>query len=280
MGGVWAARPAGVGDLPAGARDRLEPLLADGGWIWIHPGWRTDLVEALAPLPGVPLDEPPAAAGVPAGTLVLLTRPDSREARELALRLERRSTARRLPDEGPWQVWRLTRPYAAGRPRTMAAKVARLRVHRTGEDGRSDDCPWVGLTRRHQCPGPAWNNVRKTKQRADGERRTCLWVHPVRGATMVLRWRPGRRVSYAQLVAGFSDHAARSRAGAPAHIAVRWGDTPAGELAVPNRRGWRRLDLDGRPPSEPAGAPLVLEISLGPGSPGARHLCLDVEVEQ
>lgn len=275
----WHAWPPTAGDVPAGAVAQLRQQLPEGGWIWAHPGWRTDLVDALAPLPCVALDDPPSNTPLLPNALLLLTRPDEPGSRRLSQRLQRRRSATRLAPMGSWQVWRLDEPWRGRSPRRMSRKPARFKVRRIAASGAAAKCPWEPGRRRHQCPGASWNNVRSTQQRADGEERACLWVHPVRGASMELTWNPVQSFTSAHLFAGFSDHAARTPRGASARITASWGDAPAGILEVPNRRGWRTLDLSERPKGTTPRPPLVLDISLGPGSPGARHLCLDVELE-
>jgi len=266
-------QPLGAGpwQAPALALLRVEP--PGLRWIWVHPGSRGDLAEALAPRVAVAADRLPRAWLRQPGGLLLATEPDA--AVDELLRGVPAQRRHALPNLGTWRVIRWDPP-AGGAPQELGIGPG-LSVERVDDGAPPRPCPWRPGQGRHVCDGPSWNHLRAAELQSGGETEACLWLHPVRGAAMVLRWSERRLGRGLSLRAALSDHAVRNPSGAPVRVGLGLaGGDPLHWLEVPNAPGWRATFVATEPGER--GAPLV-RVELGPGSPGARHFCLQAAVE-
>lgn len=130
----------------------------------------------------------------------------------------------------------------------------------------------------YQCPGEAnWLYAAPRSLRIGGEERQCVWAHPTTGGAVVFTLpapeppAPGRDLVL-ELGGGLADDAVTGTPdGAPVYIDVKQGGRGLGRLTVPNRVGWRTLELGVEP-----GAPVVLSVTTP--RDGRRHHCLDARI--
>lgn len=129
-----------------------------------------------------------------------------------------------------------------------------------------------------RCPGEAeWLYAAPRSMRIGGEDRQCVWAHPTTGGAVVYTLPAPQSVGpghglVLELGAGLTDDAVTGTSdGASVFLDVTQGDAKLGRLTVPNRIGWRTLEL-----SLEAGAPVVIAVTTP--RDGRRHHCLQARI--
>jgi hypothetical protein len=150
-----------------------------------------------------------------------------------------------------------------------------MRVER---DGRAVRCDRARPEGGWDCPGePEWLHAAPRVLRIGGADAECVWAHPTAGGSVILAI-PGQpaappgRALVLRVAAGLTDDAVRGTPdGAPVSVALTQRGRSLAHLAVPNRVGWVRAEVD---LEAGAGAELVVTAPRD----GRRHHCVRAEV--
>jgi hypothetical protein len=122
---------------------------------------------------------------------------------------------------------------------------------------------------RSRCGPGSWEWVGPTKITVQKQAATCLWMHPLQGRTLRVRF---PKVPAGRLIGkyAFSDVAAETKNGGAVELAVRVGPREALRRSVKNRKGWAPFRLQ-----VTEGDDVTLEVRAS--KPGRRHFCLQLE---
>ena len=153
-----------------------------------------------------------------------------------------------------WKPWRLSQK---GKGITVASGEMTCRV--------------TDLDKKCFYGHQGWEYLRREDHHFAGERRRCLWTHPVKDAAVTVTVKNLASGDY-RLVAGLDDSAVRGDLAAVELVASQRG--PKGwqkHLTVPDRKGLHLLTLTGIRSSTP------LQLTIRAKETGARFLCWDLE---
>lgn len=291
LGSPVCTRNAPVSEHALAQVAQAAASLAPGALVLVHPPWRTDVADALrsqvAPHPvGLAL---PVGAAEGLTPLMLVSVPHAPPPG---------ATARWRPDRVQ-QVEDLTlsffggtgQPRAARQPQAQAQAqaasaspppgnatwsarqaLAQAKVDVVGKDGTVHPCNrWDAGQRRWACPGMnEWNWVGPTVLPVGGVAQTCLWMHPVTGAALVVQF-PAVAAGTLTVGHGLADGAAANPQGQPLDVVVTAG---AQRLAFrhDNAPGWRQHQLAVEAPGT------ALRVEITTPHDGARHFCMSLAV--
>lgn len=281
----WCTRDAAVDaatlDAVAGELRQLPPRT----FVLVHPTWRADVTAGLAS----------RLSGVDVGPALP---PDAMEGRRPVVVV-------RVPHApGPAAVWRLPQDerrevsgvellFLAGAnrasPPSPAAPVApaaqssgawnvleALRTARVEVRGdRQVQCnAWDQAGGRWMCPGmDEWNFVGPRTLPVEGRPLTCVWAHPVTGATLSITF-PGVPLGRALLVGhALADGAATNPEGQPVALTVTSGGARL-QVEHPNQPGVRQDRLE-----TATGTTADVTLEVRTPHDGARHFCFTLAVE-
>lgn len=178
------------------------------------------------------------------------------------------------------------------RPRiALSEQVHEARVAVVNEDGTRRACDdWA--FGRWVCGPDAWNYVGPTELSVRDRTQSCLWMHPLAGATLEVTWPdvPAGRVSGRTAL---SDIAADNEAAGAVRYSVHWGDEEVVDRAHPSARGWRRfsrvvgaqpdtlgdgMDGSGQGSGESPGATVAdLTLRVWADDVAQRHFCVELD---
>lgn len=248
----------------------------------VHPPWRDDIAGALRQKLGnadvrlaAPVDN-----GLPAGHLALLLVGSS-------------------PSPGAFAGMAASDQFAAGELRLLLYQGSPLKVDKVAAEPdmavdsillrsvkqlqvavelgeRRIECNLFDPAGpRYNCPGlREWNHVGARMLNIGGQSRRCLWAHPITDGRVVIS-APWPRAHSLRLFHGLADTAVASAGGKPVHIELLAGERQIGRMVQRNLRGYNSQVVELG--AEPADGRLVIAITTP--HDGARHFCLDAQVE-
>lgn len=153
-----------------------------------------------------------------------------------------------------WNPWRLSKK---GRSISVASQAMTCKV--------------TDLRKKCFYGHQGWEYLRREQHTFAGERRRCLWTHPMKDEAVTVTVNALPPGSY-RLVAGLDDSAVRGDLAAVEVTVVQGGDGGWRErLTVPDRKGLHLLPL----PKLHAGRALQIEVRAQ--QTGARFFCWDLE---
>lgn len=117
---------------------------------------------------------------------------------------------------------------------------------------------------RHQCGPKGWQYVGRKKMKVAGKRKTCIWAHPLDGATTRVTYPSVRSTKDAPLTLRFGLADRVSRKGGPVEVEVAFAGETTTHTHAPHR-GWSRVAL-----GEGSGP---LRIAISADEVGQRHFC-------
>lgn len=172
--------------------------------------------------------------------------------------------AKECRDEGPVQLCLV--PLDAWNPWRLSQKGKGISV-----SSKSMTCKVTDLNKKCFYGQEDWEYLRREHHNFAGERRQCLWTHPVKedAVTVVI---PSLNSGSYRLVAGLDDSAVRGDLAAVELVISQGGAKPwSKQLTVPDRKGLHLLPLPSVSPRE------KVKITIRAKETGARFFCWDLE---
>jgi hypothetical protein len=148
----------------------------------------------------------------------------------------------------------------------------RLSEHLRGTAAAGPDKTCVSESAAKKCAYGKnnWEYLRRETHHFDGAERRCIWSHPLAAAALTITTSPLSAGRY-RLGAGIDDQGVRGELPDVTIEAAGPNGALLGALSVPDRRGWRRLEL-GRFDDD-----TVLTLRIEAPVNGARFLCWELE---
>ncbi len=285
---VWAVVSRGCTmdvAVDAAVLDRVAAelrALPPRSFVLVHPSWRTDVVAGLSQRlggvelgPALPPDamdgrRPVVAVRVPRApgpaSLWKLKVDERRDVAGLELLFVAGANRAVTPENTP-------PPQSAGGAWSMMEALRGARVEVTG--GRTVACnAWDGANGRWVCPGmDDWNFVGPRLLGVEGQGRSCLWAHPVTGATLSITFPAVPLGKTLRVGHALADGAAGAPGGQPVALVVTAGGARA-QLEHPNAPGFREDRLE-----TPGAGNADVRLDITTPHDGARHFCVTLAVE-
>ena len=171
----------------------------------------------------------------------------------------------RLPDG--WTQVRWATASSPGAKGPLALRNARVFLNRDGQRRR---CTQVGIDR-FRCSDRDWGFVGPNTLTISGRKQTCIWAHPLDGATTIISYGTldPEATGGVDLWTALDDSVATS--GGPVDISVRWGDATTDVHHAP-QTGWKKTVVQ-RPD-----ASATFEVTVRAEHVGRRHFCYRLPV--
>ncbi|GEM_PF-5783436 len=132
-------------------------------------------------------------------------------------------------------------------------------------DGSRRSCTQVGIDR-YRCSDKGWGFVGPNTLTISGRKETCVWAHPLKGATTLISYGSTDPAEFDDLHLWTALDDGVATAGGPVEITAHWGDART-DITHPAEPGWEKTPLN-RPD-----AAASLELSVRAERVGQRHFC-------
>ncbi len=122
---------------------------------------------------------------------------------------------------------------------------------------------------RSRCGEGSWEWVGETDITVQKKSESCLWMHPLKGKALRVRFPQVPRGTLTGKYA-FSDAAAQTPGGGPVEFTVKVGEREAVRRTVKSRKGWApfRVSVSTR---------MDVSLEVSAARPGRRHFCVQLE---
>lgn len=249
----WCGRDRSTPDEVKAVVARHIDLAQRGDLVLVHPPWRDDVVDAIAPLlPNHRVTEAFTRLSTEAWPAMLVIAegvhpwPQSIEDRRIAV-------GAAIVDDDGVRFFRL--PAGKGTasdsadattpptPSKLAIDLSRARVSVVDADGDTFACRWNPQQRRHVCSElPAWMHVGEEDLVIAGRKQRCVWAHPTSNGRLTIELPPPSTSQPLRLSVALTDAAAANEAGAPVTFTLA-SEGEARTLTVHRDRGFVSADL-------------------------------------